>query len=194
MIENFDIKNYSAKELYEIGNWYTIQAHFNNELAVQKNILNMLKEFKLEDKIHVVLVPTESIIYIKDKKETIKEKALYSGYVFICTKGEIEKDTMLKISKLPKVSRFIEYDDEVVKLTFDDFKIIIDKIKNKKAPRLRTNFVKDDKVKIEEGSFMNFNGIVESFEPNSGILKINVNIFGRPTPVELHYKQVSMIE
>ncbi len=64
-----------------------------------------------------------------------------------------KKDTLLKISKLPKVSRFIEYDDEVVKLTFDDFKIIIDKIKNKKAPRLRTNFVKDDKVKIQITDF-----------------------------------------
>lgn len=194
MIENFNIKEYDNNELFELGTWYTIQVHFNNELGISKNIINMLKEQEIDDQIQLVLVPTESIIYIKDKKEVVKEKALYSGYIFICSKDEISKDTMMKITKMPKVSRFIEYDNELVKLTFNDLCTITDKIKNKKAPRLRNNFNAGDKVKIEEGSFVNFNGIVDTFEPSTGMLVVNVNIFGRDTPVELHFKQVSLIE
>lgn len=194
MIENFNIKKYSEQELFELGTWYTLQVYAQSELAVKKNIHSTLTEYGLLDSVEVVLVPTEDIIYIKNKKEVSVEKAIYSGYVFICIKGELDKNLMFLISRISKVSHFIEYDNEPVKISFLDLKKIMEKVINKKAARLRNNFELGDRVKIEEGPFVNFNGIVKRFNPIDGLLEIDVSIFGRDTQVELHFKNVSIIK
>jgi transcriptional antiterminator NusG len=192
MLEN--IEKLSNEELWDSGVWYTLQVHFNNELAARANIITMLTEHGIIDKVKALVVPTEKVVYINKSGENIVDKALIQGYLFLCFDGEIDTTSQMLIKQTSKVSTIVSYGNEPVKLTKEDLFNILNKNKTKTEPRLYNNFEIDEQVKIEEGPFENFNGVVEEFTPLTGMLKLNVKIFGRDTPVEIHYSNVSKMD
>lgn len=171
--------------------WYAIQTYAGSELAVKNAILRLIEDNALEDQFSEVLVPVEDIIEFKNGKEKISTRALYSGYVF----AHLDLSTELwhKIQSLPKVSRFIGESKKPAALNEKDIKLIIEKVHNKAAPKPKISFIKDESVRIIEGPFANFIGVVEEYDMIRGILKLNVSIFGRSTPVEILYSQVERI-
>jgi transcriptional antiterminator NusG len=172
-------------------NWYAIQTHSGSELTI-KRALESLKEELNDDRIDQVLVPTEDLIEIKKGEKIIVEKPLYSAYVF----ARINLDTQLwhGIQAMPKVGRFIGESKKPSPLSDKDIKQIIEKVEKRSAPKPKVSFVQGELLRIKEGSFANFNGQVESFDLSSGMLKMNVLIFGRNTPVEISYTQVERVE
>jgi len=172
-------------------NWYAIQTHSGSELTI-KRALERLKEDLDDGRIDQVLVPTEDLIEIKKGKKTIIEKPLYSAYVF----ARIDLDTALwhAIQSMPKVGRFIGEAKKPSPLSDKDIKQILDKVEKRSAPKPKVSFEKGELLRIKDGSFANFNGQVESFDLASGMLKLNVLIFGRNTPVEISYTQVERVE
>ncbi|OPX26929.1 MAG: transcription termination/antitermination protein NusG [Campylobacteraceae bacterium 4484_166] len=171
--------------------WYAIQTHSGSEKSV-KNALLLLKERLEEGKIDDILVPTEDLIEVKNGKKIVIEKPLYSAYVF----AKLDLDTQLwhTIQSMPKVGRFIGESKQPTPLSDKDIQSIMDKVQNRSAPRPKVEFNSGETVRIKEGSFANFNGIVESFDLTSGILKLNVSIFGRNTPVTISYLHVELID
>jgi transcriptional antiterminator NusG len=171
--------------------WYAIQVFSGSELAVRRSIENLGKELKIEDRIGEILVPTEDLIDTKNGKQKIVEKSLYPGYVF----AQLDLDTPLwhKIQSLPKVGRFIGESKRPTPLSDKDIGLIIEKTQIKSAPRPKISFIEGESVRINEGAFANFNGRVEEFDMASGMLKLNVSIFGRNTPVEIKYTHVEKI-
>lgn len=170
--------------------WYAIQTHSGSELTVKRALEKLADEMK-NDKIAEVLVPTEDLIEIKKGKKNIVEKPLYPAYAF----AKIDLDTALwhRIQSMPKVGRFIGESKKPTPLAKKDIDAILDKVQNRAAAKPKVSFDEGEMVRIKEGPFANFNGIVEDFEMSSGLLKLNVSIFGRNTPVEISYTQVERV-
>ena len=171
--------------------WYAIQTYAGSERAVKRAIEQLAKDYGLEEKIERVVVPTEEVIEVKNGEKKISEKSLYPGYVF----AHIDLDTDLwhKIQSLPKVSRFIGEQKTPTPLSQSDIEVILEKMEKKAPPRPKIDFEKGEMVRIIDGPFTNFTGVVEEFDLDHGKLKLNVSIFGRNTPVEILYSQVEKI-
>ena len=171
--------------------WYAIQTYAGSERSVKKAIEQMAEDYGLQDRITQVVVPTEEVIEVKDGKKKITERSLYSGYVF----ANIDLDTELwhKIQRLPKVSRFIGEQKTPTPLSEADIQVILEKLEKKSAPRPKVDFETGEMVRIIDGPFANFTGMVEEYDLDHGKLKLNVSIFGRNTPVEILYTQVEKI-
>ncbi|NPA50437.1 MAG: transcription termination/antitermination protein NusG [Epsilonproteobacteria bacterium] len=171
--------------------WYAIQTYAGSERAVKRAIEQMAKDYGLEDKIERVVVPTEEVIEVKNGQKKITERPLYSGYVF--AKIDLDNDLWLKIQRLPKVARFIGEQKKPSPLSESDINLILEKLEKKAPPRPKVDFEKGEMVRIIEGPFANFTGVVEEYDLDHGKLKLNVSIFGRNTPVEILYTQVEKI-
>ncbi len=170
--------------------WYAIQTHSGSELSV-KRALEQLADEMQNDKIEQVLVPTEDLIEVKKGKKSIIERPLYPAYAF----AKIDLDTAIwhRIQSMPKVGRFIGESKKPTPLAKKDIDAILDKVNNRAAAKPKVSFEEGEMLRIKEGPFANFNGIVEDFDMAAGIIKLNVSIFGRNTPVEISYTQVERV-
>jgi transcriptional antiterminator NusG len=171
--------------------WYAIQTYAGSERSVKRAIEQMAVDYALEDKIDQVVVPTEEVIEVKDGQKKITERSLYSGYVF--ARIDLDTDLWHKIQSLPRVSRFIGEQKTPTPLSEADIKVILEKLEKKSAPRPKVDFETGEMVRIVDGPFANFTGMVEEYDLDHGKLKLNVSIFGRNTPVEILYTQVEKI-
>jgi len=171
--------------------WYAIQTYAGSEMSVKRAIENIFKQMGIEDKLEEILVPTEDVIEVKNGEKKITERSLYPGYVF----AKLDLDTAVwhKIQSLPKVSRFIGESKKPTPLSEKDIKLILEKAEKKAAPKPKISFEVGESVRITEGPFANFTGVVEEYDMVHGTLKLNVSIFGRSTPVEILYSQVEKI-
>lgn len=171
--------------------WYAIQVYSGSEKAVKKGIELLAIENGIEEQVESIIVPVEEVIEVKNGEKKITERVLYSGYVF----AHVDLDTSLwhKVQSLPRVSRFIGEGKTATPLTASDIKVILDKMEQKSAPRPKVDFEKGEMVRIVDGPFSNFTGMVEEYDLDHGKLKLNVSIFGRNTPVEILYTQVEKI-
>lgn len=145
----------------------------------------------MQSRLEEIVVPTEDIIEMKNSKKRVVERSLYPGYVFI----KVDLDTKLwhMIQSLPRVGRFIGESKKPTPLTESDIKNILEKVENRAAPKPKIFFDSGEVVRIVEGPFANFTGIVEEYDMEHEKLKLNVSIFGRNTPVEILYSQVEKI-
>lgn len=170
--------------------WYAIQTHSGSELAVKRALEKLAQEMG-SDKIEEVLVPTEDLIEIKKGKKVIIERPIYPAYAF----AKIDLDTALwhRIQSMSKVGRFIGESRKPTALVDKDINLILEKVHNRAAAKPKISFNEGEMVRINEGPFSNFNGVVEDFDMGSGVLKLNVSIFGRNTPVEISYTQVEKV-
>ena len=171
--------------------WYAIQVYSGSEKAVKKGIELLAIEYGIEEKVKNIIVPIEEVIEVKNGEKKITERVLYSGYVF----AHVDLDTQLwhKVQSLPRVSRFIGEGKTATPLTEADIKVILDKMEKREAPRPKVDFENGEMVRIVDGPFSNFTGMVEEYDLDHGKLKLNVSIFGRNTPVEILYTQVEKI-
>ena len=171
--------------------WYAIQTYSGSEQSVKRAIEQLVVDYGIEEKVDRIVVPTEEVIEVKNGEKKITERTLYSGYAF----AHIDLDTDLwhKIQSLPRVSRFIGEQKTPTILPASDVKNILDRMEQKAAPRPKVDFETGEMVRIVDGPFSNFTGMVEEYDLNHGTLKLNVSIFGRNTPVEILYTQVEKI-
>lgn len=168
--------------------WYAIQTYSGSEQSVKKAIVNLLEQNNAKDRLKAIVVPTEDVFEIKDKKKKMVQTSLYPGYVFV----QLDLDTQLwhMIQSLPRVGRFIGESKKPTPLSEADIKTILDKVQNRPAPRPKVSFSVGEIVQITDGPFANFTGVVEHYDMASKKLKLNVSIFGRNTPVEINDVQV----
>ena len=170
--------------------WYSIQT-YGSDRMVRDAIFNMIEEFGLQEHIEEVIVPTEDVIEVKDGKKKVTERSLYSGYVF--AKIDLNTEIQHMIQSIPKVSGFIGESNIPTPLSEHDINVILDRVNNRAAPKPKVFFDNGETVRIIDGPFANFTGMVEEYDLDHGKLKLNVSIFGRNTPVEILYTQVEKI-
>ena len=167
----------------------------NKENSVREALEKRVKAAGFEREIATVLVPTEKISEIKGGKKRVSERKIYPGYVMV--EMLINDDTWYLVRETPGIGDFVGGapntkptpmpQNEVDKILGEADKVEEDQ------PKLDIKFRENEAVKITEGPFENFNGVVQEVIPAKGLVKVEVTIFGRPTPVELEYWQIESI-
>ena len=170
-------------------NWYIVQAYSGFEKKVVDSIKDELKKHKLIDNLGEILVPTHQITEVKKGKRTKKEKKYFPGYVLI--KIELTKQIYHLIKNLQKVSGFLGSSDKPTPISDGEIKRILGQV-SESATNQKTglNFEIGEKVKVCDGPFASFTGLIEEIDEEKSRLKVSVSIFGRPTPVDLEFTQV----
>ena len=170
-------------------NWYIVQAYSGFENKVVEAIKDELKRYKLSDKLEEILVPTHQVTEVKKGKRTKKEKKFFPGYVLV--KLELTKQIYHLIKNLQKVSGFLGSADKPTPITDIEIKRIIGQVtETAVSQKIGVNFDIGEKVKVCDGPFASFNGLIEEIDEEKSRLKVSVSIFGRATPVDLEFNQV----
>jgi len=144
------------------------------------------------EKITQVLVPTEKVVEVRNKQKRETEQKFFPGYVLV--EMELTDDTWHLVRSTPKVTGFVGSGTKPVALSQDQ----VDDIQRQMAtgaekPKPKSVFQRGDKVRVVDGPFVNFQGVVDDSNPERGRMKVVVPVFGRPTPVELEYYQVERL-
>ena len=170
-------------------NWYIVQAYSGFEKKVVETIKEELKKNKLSDNLQEILVPTHQVTEVKKGKRTKKEKKFFPGYVLI--KIDLTKQIYHLIKNLQKVSGFLGSADKPTPISDNEIKRILGQVSESAiTQKTGVNFEIGEKVKVCDGPFASFNGLIEEIDEEKSRLKVSVSIFGRPTPVDLEFNQV----
>jgi transcription termination/antitermination protein NusG len=172
--------------------WYVLHTLTGQEDKVKANLLNRLKLSDIEDQISQVLIPTEVVAEVKSGKKRISERKFFPGYVLV--EMELTDESWYLVKNTPGITGFISSGSKPTPLLSEEVDNILKQSQEKKEkPMPKVMFNKGESVRIKEGPFVNFNGIIEEVNPTRGKLKVSVMIFGRSTPVELEYWQVERL-
>ena len=170
-------------------NWYIVQAYSGFEKKVVDSIKDSLTKNKLDSHLEKILVPTHQVTEVKKGKRTKKEKKYFPGYVLI--KIDLTKQIYHLIKNIPKISGFLGSSDKPSPLTDDEIQRILGQVSESAInQKSGISFEIGEKVKVCDGPFASFNGLVEEIDEEKSRLKVSVSIFGRPTPVDLEFNQV----
>ena len=170
-------------------NWYIVQAYSGFEKKVVETIKDELKKHKLSEHLEEILVPTHQVTEVKKGKRTKKEKKFFPGYVLI--KVELTKQIFHMIKKLQKVGGFLGSADKPTPISDNEIKRILGQVtESAVTQKTGISFEIGEKVKVCDGPFASFNGLIEEIDEEKSRLKVSVSIFGRPTPVDLEFNQV----
>ena len=170
-------------------NWYIVQAYSGFEKKVVELIKEELKKNKLSDNLEEILVPTHQVTEVKKGKRTKKEKKFFPGYVLV--KMIMNDDTWHLVRNVPKVSNFLGTKDKPIAISDREVsKLLQDITEGVDNPKPKFEYEVGEQIKVSDGPFASFSGIIEEVDSSRQKLKVSVSIFGRPTPLELDYSQV----
>lgn len=170
--------------------WFVVHVYSGHEQKVSATLKKRIKSLNIEDKIFDIMIPTQEKIEIKEgKRKNIRERIL-PGYILV--KMLMSDETWFVVRNTPGVTGFVGFASRPIPLPESEVKTIF-KYSKMKAPKYKTSFSKSEAVKIIDGPFADFVGSVEEINEDQGKLKVLVSIFGRETPVELDFLQVSKL-
>ena len=173
-------------------NWYVVHTYSGFEKFVAESVRQRAQELHIQDKIGKIIIPTEGVVEIKDGRKVVSTKRSYPGYILV--EMEMTDENWLMIRNTPKVTGFVGSGQKPTPLNEDEVKQIIEHMEStSEKPKPKHTFEKGEAVRIIDGPFFNFNGIVEEVNHEKDTLKVMVTIFGRSTPVELEFLQVEKI-
>lgn len=173
-------------------NWYVVHTYSGFEKFVAESVRQRATELKVEDQIGQIIIPTEGVVEIKGGKKVVSTKRSYPGYILI--EMEMSDENWHIIRETPKVTGFVGSGQHPSPLSKEEVSQIVEHMETtSEKPKPKHTFEKGEAVRIIDGPFFNFNGIVEDVNHERNTLKVMVTIFGRSTPVELEFLQVEKI-
>jgi transcriptional antiterminator NusG len=172
--------------------WYIIHTYSGFERKVKESLESRVKAFGLEDKIGQILIPTETVLERRGDKKVESQRLFYPGYVLV----EIDMDDNVwhVVKSTPRVTGFVGSGQTPSPLSEEEVNQIVNRVTTsteRATPKL--TFEKNETVKIVDGPFNNFTGVVDDVNADRNTLKVMVTIFGRATPVELDFLQVEKL-
>ena len=178
--------------------WYVLRVAANREATVRETLLQKVKMEGLSDIVGRIEVPVEQVKRIRGGKQTVHKRKLYPGYVFMemepTDDGRVPEKTWFMIKETLGVGDFIGTEGVPTPMRDTDVaKMLLEAEKPDDAPSIKVEFEKGDPIKIREGAFENFEGVVDSIDSERGIVKVIVTIFGRSTPLDIEYWQVEKL-
>jgi len=173
-------------------NWYIVHTYSGFEEFVRESILQRAAELGITDEIGQIIIPKENVVEIKSGKKVVSAKRSYPGYILV--EMEMSDENWHIIRETPKVTGFVGSGKKHSPLSKAEVKQIVTQMETtSEKPKPKHAFAKGEAVRIVDGPFFNFNGIVEEVNSERSTLKVMVTIFGRSTPVELEFLQVEKI-
>ena len=171
--------------------WYVVHTYSGHEDRVKSSLEKAVANLGLSARIAQILVPTEEVVEIKRNKKHFKKRKFFPGYVFV--EMEIDNETYWLVRNTAGVTGFLG-GVKPVAMPEDEVKNLVETMTTPATkPRPAITFDKEENVRIIEGPFKHFIGVVEEVNEERGKLKVMVTIFGRPTPVELDFLQVEKL-
>src|SRR6056297_1215981 len=173
--------------------WFVLHTLSGHEQKVQNNIASRVQQEEMEELVGEILIPTENVSEVKQGKKTTVKRKFFPGYVLANVALDDDKNLIAEtwsfIQETPSVIGFIG-GEAPVPLRDDEVDSILNQVEEKKekvTPKIK--FEPGETIRITDGPFLNFNGVIEEVDPTRGKLKVSVSIFGRSAPVELEYWQ-----
>ncbi len=172
-------------------NWYVVHAYSGFENQVKRSLEDRIARFAMQEKFGQILVPTEEVVEMKDGQKRKSDRKFFPGYVLV--EMEMGDDSWHLVKNCPKVMGFIGgSSDRPAPISKREAQTILDRIQEgAEKPRPKVLFEVGEIVRVIDGPFTDFNGAVEEVNYEKSRLRVAVSIFGRSTPVELEFGQVS---
>ena len=170
--------------------WYVVHAYSNFEHRVAESLKDRIKRDGLEAKFGEILVPTEEVVEMREGQKRKSERKFYPGYVLV--QMEMDEETWHLVREVPKVLGFIGgTSDKPAAISDREANQILRRVEEGvEKPRPKVIFEPGEVVRVTDGPFNDFNGVVESVNYDKNRLQVAVQILGRSTPVELDFSQV----
>jgi transcription termination/antitermination protein NusG len=170
--------------------WYVVHCYSGYENKVRHAIEQRIETMGMRDRIFDVIVPTEEEIEVKDGKRRTVERRVFPGYILVEMK--MDEDSWYVVRNTPGVTGFVGMGNDPTPLRPEEVKQIMDRMSDE-APKVKVTFKIGQKVRIVDGPFNDFIGMVSSIDPDKSKVRVMVNFFGRDTPVELDFLEVEKI-
>jgi len=173
--------------------WYIIHTYSGFERKVKESLESRVRAYpELEHRIGQVLIPTESVTEVRGGKKYTSERMFYPGYVLV--EMDMDDNVWHVVKSTPRVTGFVGTGQQPTPLSDEEVQQIVYRVADsKEKPKLKVKFEKNESVRITEGPFASFTGVVDEVNEDRETLKVMVTIFGRSTPVELEFGQVEKV-
>jgi transcriptional antiterminator NusG len=172
--------------------WYIVHAYSNFENKVSESIREQAKQRHLDDRFEEVLVPKEKVVEVRRGRKVDAERKFFPGYVLV--KCELTDEVYHLIKNTPKVTGFLGADNKPMPISEAEASRILHQVQEGiDRPKPSVSFEVGEQVRVSDGPFASFNGVVEEVDDARSWLKVAVSIFGRATPVELEFGQVEKL-
>ncbi len=169
--------------------WYVVRVQSGREEQVRDGLMRRVRAAGLESKVTSIIVPTEKVTEIRSGRKTVREKKKYPGYIMI--EMVQDKEAWFLVRETPGIGDFLGLKEPIAMAEHE-----VNRLLNEQAgteedkPKIKIDFQKGDNVRIKEGAFENFDGMVEEINSQKGLVTVTITIFGRATRVDLEYWQV----
>ena len=172
--------------------WYVLHTYSGYENKVKKNLENRIEAMGLENNVFAIEIPTESVTEIKDGGRRVEtEKKVFPGYVLV--RMELDDRSWAAVRNTQGVTGFVGSQGSPSPLTREEYNKIMKRTSHEAPKKTSTSIEVGQSVKVISGPLAEFDGVVSEVSPESGKVKVLVSIFGRETPVELSFDQVTKI-
>jgi transcriptional antiterminator NusG len=172
--------------------WYIIHTYSGFERKVRESLESRVQAFGLQEKIGKVIIPTEPVTEIRNGKKYTIERAFLPGYVLV--EMDLNDDVWHVVKSTPRVTGFLGTGQHPSPLSEEEVNQIVYRVNiGKDKPKLRVKFDKNESVRITDGPFATFTGVVDDVNEDKEEVTVMVTIFGRSTPVKLEYGQVEKV-
>jgi transcription termination/antitermination protein NusG len=172
--------------------WYIVHAYSNFERKVADSIREQAKQRHLEHLFDEIMVPTEKVVEVRRGRKVDAERKFFPGYVLV--KMELTDEAYHLIKNTPKVTGFLGADNKPMPISDSEAARIMHQVQEGiERPKPSVSFEVGENVRVSDGPFASFNGVVEEVDEGRSRVKVAVSIFGRATPVELEFGQVEKL-
>lgn len=172
--------------------WYIVHTYSGFEKKVKASIIERARSQGLEEYFGEILVPTEKVVEMVKGQKRESERKFFPGYILV--RMALTDHTWHLVKDTPQVTDFLGTGEGPTAISDDDANRIKSQMEEGiKAPKPKFHFEEGDEIRVIDGPFTNFNGVVEEVKPDKGKIRVLISIFGRSTPVELEFVQVSKV-
>jgi transcriptional antiterminator NusG len=172
--------------------WYVVHTYSGFENKVKQSIEQRVTALGLSEAVSQVLIPTETVVELKKGKRREASRKFFPGYVLI--RMDMSDDLWYLVKNTPKVTGFVGPGVRPKSIPEEQVKAIMQQVATgAERPKHKVMFARGESVRVIDGPFSNFTGVVDEVKPEKGRLKVMVSIFGRPTPVDLEFLQVERV-
>lgn len=169
--------------------WYVVHTYSGFEEKAKQALEERVKQMTLEAKFGEVLIPSEEVVQLVDGKRRVSHRKFFPGYILV--RMFLDEETFALVKGTPKITGFVGGTLDAPAIPQDEADRLTQRIKDGiNKPKLKNELEHGDVIRVIDGPFLNFNGIVDEVKPEKGKVRVLVSIFGRQTPVELDFVQV----